>query len=92
MKKTRPDRDCGRDVPSEELWYLCFAPEDAPAANETEQTGCQKDEGTRLRNDTWWRNRDRPLEIGGAALIEIDNLSAVQCEVAGAVEEHRNCD
>ena len=39
--------------------YLRLAPEGAPAANETEQTGCQKDEGTRLRNSVCrWRNRD----------------------------------
>ena len=85
----RPDHDRSRDAPSEKSFgtyvLLRLAPDDTPPANETEETGCHEDNGTRLRN---WRRSDCPLEIADPSLIEIDYLSAVQCEVAGAREEH----
>jgi len=62
QKKKRPDHNSGRDGPSEALCayeLLRVASEDAAAANETEQTGCQKDQGT-----------GSGTELGGVTAIE----------------------
>ena len=92
-KKKRPDHNSGRDGPSEALCayeLLRVASEDAAAANETEQTGCQKDRGTGSGTELGGVTAIDPWKFADAALIEIDRLLVVQRVTADVREGNRN--